>query len=87
TVCEAAACGCALIISDAKGHLEIVKPSLEGLFFPAGDSQAIAENISWLFENPHEIATLQKRAEQASHRFTWSKATKSLENSLCDLVE
>ncbi|MBA2078452.1 glycosyltransferase family 4 protein [Rhodanobacter sp. PCA2] len=49
---EAAACGLPLITTDVPGCREVVSDGVDGLLVPRGDSQALAQAIRRLKENP-----------------------------------
>jgi glycosyltransferase involved in cell wall biosynthesis len=49
---EAAACGRPIVTTDAPGCREIVRHSENGLLVPVRDSQALAEALRTLIENP-----------------------------------
>jgi glycosyltransferase involved in cell wall biosynthesis len=51
---EAAACGLALVATDAPGCREAVKHGVNGLLVPPRDAGALANAILWLYEHPAE---------------------------------
>jgi glycosyltransferase involved in cell wall biosynthesis len=61
---EAAACGRAIVTTDAPGCREIVRDSENGLLVPVRDSRALAEAIRLLVENPSLRASMALRGRE-----------------------
>jgi len=53
---EAAACGRAMIATDAPGCRDVVRPDVTGLLTPVDDAPALADAIAWLSTHPAERA-------------------------------
>jgi glycosyltransferase involved in cell wall biosynthesis len=70
-VCEAMACGCPVILSDAiPGRFDIVRPGTTGYIYPCGDIDALASVLREVLSRPEE---LQQIAAGARKRLeTWS---------------
>ncbi|HWL03520.1 MAG TPA: glycosyltransferase family 4 protein [Xanthobacteraceae bacterium] len=51
---EAAACGRALIATDAPGCRDVVRPGLTGLLTPLDDAVALADAIAWMDSHPDD---------------------------------
>lgn len=62
TLLEAMACGCAPVATDVGGNTELVEPESNGLLVPAQDSEALAEALARLVDEP----ALRLRLAQAS---------------------
>jgi glycosyltransferase involved in cell wall biosynthesis len=69
TLVEAAACGLPLITTDVPGCREVVSDGVDGLLVPMGDSEALAQAIRRLQDNPEfayqlgDAARLKARAQ------------------------
>ncbi|MFC5579849.1 glycosyltransferase family 4 protein [Rhodanobacter terrae] len=69
TLVEAAACGLPLITTDVPGCREVVSDGIDGLLVPMGDSEALAEAIRRLQDNPEfaralgDAARMKARAQ------------------------
>jgi glycosyltransferase involved in cell wall biosynthesis len=68
---EAMACGIAPIASNTGGNPELVKDGVTGLLFPKGDSNALAEQIRRLVDDP----ALRQRFAAASAAFIRNEMT------------
>ena len=51
---EAASCGLPIVASESPGCMEIVKHGINGLLVQARNSEALADAIKYLMENPYE---------------------------------
>jgi glycosyltransferase involved in cell wall biosynthesis len=72
-VIEAALCGKAAVVSDNSGLAEAVDDGQTGLLVKQNDSEAVAEAICRLIEDPQELNTLSKNALSKASKQTWSK--------------
>jgi glycosyltransferase involved in cell wall biosynthesis len=69
TLVEAAACGLPLITTDVPGCREVVSDGVDGLLVPMGDSEALAQAIRRLQDNPEfaralgDAARIKARAQ------------------------
>ena len=71
TIAEAMSCGRAVIVSAAGGATELLTPDYDALAISPGDSDAMADAILRLAENPQLRASLAQRArETAVGRFS-----------------
>lgn len=61
---EAAACGLPVVTTDAPGCREIVQPGVNGLLVPCRNTQALAEAIQLLVENPLERIRMGKASRE-----------------------
>lgn len=61
---EAAACGRAIVTTDAPGCREIVRHGENGLLVPVRDSKALADALMTLIENPALRARMGKRGRE-----------------------
>ena len=62
TLLEAMAAALPVVVSDVGGNLEIVRDGIEGLSFPSGDEQALAERLGRLCGDASLRAQLGRRA-------------------------
>ncbi len=88
---EAAACGLPLITTDVPGCREVVSDGIDGLLVPMGDSEALAQAIQRLQDNPEfarqlgDAARLKART-QFDERIVIQR-TLAVYAELCDLPE
>ena len=63
-LCEASACGCAIVTTDVPGCRDAVVPSVTGLLVPPRDSDSLANSIHFLLNNPSilDSMTLSSRS-------------------------
>lgn len=62
TIVEAFACGRPVIASDLGAMSELVHPHKIGLLFEAGNPEALAYQIHWMFKNPEECREMGRTA-------------------------
>ncbi len=77
-VYEAAACGIPLIITDHTGA--DIRCGQDGFIVPAGDVEALKENILYLYENPEERIAMGRSAHDFVQQFTWQNYERNLIN-------
>lgn len=65
---EAAACGLALVTTDAPGCREVVEDSINGLLIPLRDSNALADAIARLDDDSELCASLGRAAKEKAAR-------------------
>jgi glycosyltransferase involved in cell wall biosynthesis len=88
---EAAACGLPLITTDVPGCREVISDGIDGLLVPMGDSDALAQAIQRLQDNPEfarqlgDAARLKARS-QFDERIVIQR-TLAVYAELCDLPE
>jgi glycosyltransferase involved in cell wall biosynthesis len=69
-IAEAMACGRAVVVSAAGGAMELIRPEVDALAYPAGDALALADCIRRLASSPLERARLGGEARRtAEQRF------------------
>ncbi|HMD83426.1 MAG TPA: glycosyltransferase family 4 protein [Terriglobia bacterium] len=70
-VCEAMACGCPVILSDAiPGRFDIVRQGTTGFIYPCGDVDALASVLREVLSNPQELQQIAAGARKRME--TWS---------------
>lgn len=69
TIAEAMYCGLPVIVSDGCGAKSLVKEGENGFVVPAGKSEAIAEKISWFYNNQSQIPEMGKNAKTTINEF------------------
>jgi glycosyltransferase involved in cell wall biosynthesis len=79
---EAAACGCAIVATDIKGHLEYVQDSVTGLLSPPRHPEALARNLCLLLERDDLRVRLAHSANHFIKQFTWERSADLLEEFL-----
>jgi len=76
---EAMSCGVPVVATDGGAMPEVVGNA--GIIVPAADSQAIAREIKYIFDNPAQAQALGKRARQhIIESFCWEKVALQLSN-------
>jgi glycosyltransferase involved in cell wall biosynthesis len=70
-VCEAMACGCPVILSDAiPGRFDIVRQGTTGFIYPCGDVDALASVLREILSRPEELQQIAAGARKRME--TWS---------------
>lgn len=70
-VCEAMACGCPVILSDAiPGRFDIVRQGTTGFIYPCGDVDALASVLREVLASPEELQQIAAGARKRME--TWS---------------
>lgn len=64
SILEAFALGKPVIASDLGGMRELIDENERGLLIPAGNSDALADAIRWMFENPAKSQAIGMKAFQ-----------------------
>ena len=77
---EGAACGCAIVATDIKGHREYVQHNLTGLLSPPQDPEALAQNLCLLLGNDDVRIRLAHSANDLIKEFTWERSAKLMED-------
>ena len=76
TPLEAMACGTPVIGSNVGGIKFTVKDGETGYLVSPNDPDAIAERISYLYQNPHLLSQMSHQAiQRANQMFTWQQVT------------
>lgn len=75
TVVEAMALGRAVVVSDAGGPAEIVRPGRDGLLVPPGDVKALAQAIAHLIEHPTEAKLMAVSGRERAAQFSIEQMT------------
>ncbi len=84
TPLEAMACGTPVIGSNVGGVKFTVKDGETGFLVPPNNADAIAERITYLYQNPEVRDRLSSQAiQRANHLFTWQQVT----NAIASLYE
>ena len=79
---EAAACGCAIVATDIKGHTEYVQEGVTGLLSPPRDPDALARNLCLLLERGDLRVRLAHSANDFIKQFTWDRSADLMEEFL-----
>jgi glycosyltransferase involved in cell wall biosynthesis len=77
---EAAACGCAIVATDIKGHREYVQHNVTGLLSPPQDPEALARNLCLLLGNDDRRIRLAHSANTLIKEFTWERSADRMED-------
>lgn len=72
-VYEAAAHGLPCIVTDRCGSDHFIKDNESGFIVPIRDTQAIAEKLEYLRNNPDKRIAMGKKARENVSQFTWEK--------------
>ena len=84
TLAEAASCGAALVVSDARGHFEFGRPGDNALFYTRGKPEELAEQIEILANDIELRAALVRQAQRDLEFFNWGDASDELERILTE---
>jgi glycosyltransferase involved in cell wall biosynthesis len=84
---EAAACGCAIVATDIKGHREHVQDSFTGLLSPPEHPEALAHNLCRLLADDDLRIRLARAANDFIKQFTWERSTDLLETLISHAVD
>jgi len=76
---EAMACGCAVAATDCGGIREYAEHQVTALLSPAGDPEALAQNIVRLLEDEKLQARLAAAGRERIREFTWERSARLLE--------
>jgi glycosyltransferase involved in cell wall biosynthesis len=79
---EAMACGCAVVSTDCGGNREYAKHGVNALLSPAGDPNALADNIDLLLANDDLRVRLAESGCQSIQDFKWERSADRLEELL-----
>ncbi|MBN1914147.1 MAG: glycosyltransferase family 4 protein [Candidatus Omnitrophica bacterium] len=77
-VIEAMACGLPVIITANTGGCDICRDGREGFIVPIRNSEAIAERILYLYNNPNVREEMANNAALRAKEFTWDKCVDRL---------
>jgi starch synthase len=82
-ICEAAACGVAIVASRIGGIPDVVEDGVTGRLVAAGDSQALAAAVTSLLASPMERHRLGDAGRHAAvERFSWAAIVRQTEGHL-----
>lgn len=68
TAAEALAMGVPVVATDVGGLPEIIRPFETGLLVPYGQSQAMADAVTWILDHPAEAREMAQRGRQVVRR-------------------
>lgn len=80
------AMGLALVLSDAGGNPELVRPGENGFLFPAGDVDALASALESLLSAPGKLSGLQARSRELAADFELGKIVGQYEQALGEVA-
>src|SRR5918994_1585658 len=70
---EAFAAGTPVVASDIAGYRDVVRDGVDGVLFPRGDAQQLAELLRGLAHDPARTAALGAAAVERAEDFAWPK--------------
>ncbi|MDT8838260.1 glycosyltransferase family 4 protein [Paraburkholderia fungorum] len=76
--CEAMQCGCALVATDAGGHLEFAVHNDTALISPVLDAVSLANNIELIISNDELRKSIALAGAQYVKKFSWEKSAAEL---------
>lgn len=76
---EAMACGCAFVGTDIGGFREYAKNGETALLSPAGDREALLQNLCAIVQSPELLRSIQSRGSSHIQHFTWENSGTALE--------
>jgi phosphatidylinositol alpha-mannosyltransferase len=83
---EAMASGRTVVASDIPGYRSVVIPDVNGVVFPPGDRDALAETIVRLVEDPVRRRRLAEHGRERSLEFAWPRVTDRIEAIYRDVL-
>ncbi len=66
---QALGMGLAMVLSDAGGNLELVRPGENGFLFPVGNVQALTSQLKCLLENPSMLQSAQIKSSEMAKQY------------------
>ncbi|MBF2097685.1 MAG: glycosyltransferase family 4 protein [Gloeomargaritaceae cyanobacterium C42_A2020_066] len=81
-VTEAFSRGLPVITTPQAGAADLVKPYVNGLIVPAGDSTALAEALEWCATHRQALRTMRQAALETAASWQWSDYRRALTDSL-----
>jgi glycosyltransferase involved in cell wall biosynthesis len=84
--CEAMQCGCALVATDAGGHLEFAVDRVTALVAPVGQSEKLAAGIVEVVKDHALRYRLSDAGRNYLLRYSWGESTRLLERAFKDVV-
>ena len=83
---EAMACGKPIVASAIEGYMGIVKDGQQGLLFPKRDSQALAQSLAHLIENPQYARQLGETGRGLVEQYRWKVVARQVEGYYYDCI-
>ncbi|MBI2867361.1 MAG: glycosyltransferase family 4 protein [Chloroflexi bacterium] len=72
-VLEAMACGLPAIASANSCGPDVIREGIDGYVVPPGDSDAIAEKLTLLYQRQDRLAEMRQAARQRAEEFSWER--------------
>lgn len=82
---QALGMGLAMLLSDAGGNLELVRPGENGFLFPAGDVAALTSQLKLLLENPTMLQSAQDKSREMARQYDLPGIVSQYENLFTSL--
>lgn len=82
TAIEAMSCGIPVIVSDHTFGRDVVTDGKEGFVVPIRDTAALAERLTYLFENPDERRTMGLAARARAEELSWEQYGEAIVSAL-----
>jgi glycosyltransferase involved in cell wall biosynthesis len=83
---QAMASGLCCICSDNCGQVDFIKNFENGLLFKTGDSNSLAKQISWVFNNRSLVKDFGNNAYRSVEYLNWNSVSNDLVNICCELA-
>ena len=84
---EAMACGKPIVASAIEGYMGIVKDGEQGLLFPRRDTQALANALASLVENPEHGRRMGETGRRMVEQYRWKVVARQVESYYYDCIE
>jgi len=84
---EAFTQGTPVVASNIPGYRDVLRDGIDGVLFPPGDAQALAEALRDLHEQPEQRREMAKAAALGVERFAWPRVTAQLMEAYEDAIE
>ena len=83
---EAMACGKPIVASAIEGYMGIIQDEKQGLLFPRRDSQALANALVSLVENPEYARRLGETGRRMVEQYRWKVVARQVESYYYDCI-
>ena len=83
---EAFAAGTAVVASDIAGYRDVVRHREDGLLFPRGDAQALAETLRELALDRPRLEALSATARRSAERYAWPHVAEEVVHAYEDAI-
>ena len=87
TVIEANSVNTIVVANNAPGLVDSVQDKKTGFLYDFGDSDSLAEKLTYIVENPEELSSLEEQAFLWAKNFTWDRCALETEKLISEIIE